>query len=333
MKNIYIYFILISFFLSPFLLSAQQFAFYSMYQRNWQIINPAAPNIAFVQTSGAENILNVSYRQQWIGVKDAPANYNVHFESMVIEKGKKLNAKYGFGLYGEPAGAILNNTLYFNYAYPITLDFGHWSKRNHKLFFGFNAGYLHQRITFKNVRFDQNIPDETVDNIIKEQKVSGGQSFFELTPGVFFTNTESYYIGLSSPRLITLGKVNNLLQVINPKPQIHLIAGTYNEERTVQPSIWLRWQSTIDNQTIIPKNPISATLNFKSQISKALLLGVGVSTGKWIHLESGWQIGSSKKSMNAAVKPILINFAYDLPFYSTGLSLGQTAEINITFFL
>jgi type IX secretion system PorP/SprF family membrane protein len=333
MKNIYIYFIVLSVCLTPIALSAQQFAFYSMYQRNWQIINPAAPNIAFVQDKGAENIFNVSYRQQWIGVKDAPANYNVHFESMMIEKGKKLNAKYGFGLYGEPAGAIQNNTLYFNYAYPITLDFGHWSGRNRKLFFGFNAGYLHQRIAFKSVRFDQNIPDETVDNIIREQKVSGGQSFFELTPGLFYTNTESFYVGLSSPRLVTVGRVNNAVEIVNPKPQIHLIAGHFNEEMTFQPSVWLRWQSTIDNQSIIAKNPISATFNVKSQISKSLLLGLGVSSGKWIHLETGWQIGGTKKSMNATAKTILLNFAYDVPIGKTGLNLGQTAEVNLTFFL
>ena len=77
----------------------------------------------------------------------------------------------------------------------------------------------------------------------------------------------------------------------------------------------------------------SATVNFKSQISKALTLGLGVSTGRWGHIESGWQIGGGKRSMNSQAKPILINFAYDLPFYRTGLNLGQTAEINITFFL
>ncbi len=221
MKSICTYFALLNLFLSPVLVSAQQFAFYSMYQRNWQIINPAAPNLAFIQTNDAENILNVSYRQQWIGIKDAPANYNVHFESMVIDSRKKLNTKYGFGLYGEPAGAFLNNTLYFNYAYPITLDYGRY-RSDHKLYMGFNAGYLHQRISLKSIRFEQNIADETVDNILREQKIAGGQSFFELTPGIFYTNTESFYAGLSAPRLIALGKVNDAMQIINAKPEIHL---------------------------------------------------------------------------------------------------------------
>jgi hypothetical protein len=63
-------------------------------------------------------------------------------------------------------------------------------------------------------------------------------------------------------------------------------------------------------------------------------LGLGVSTGRWIHFETGWQIGGGgKRSMNRGAKPILINFAYDLPFYRTGLNLGQTAEINLAFFL
>lgn len=333
MKNVFIYLVFVSFLaFSPTELSAQQFAFYSMYQRNWQVINPAAPNLAFILTGEAENILNVSYRQQWIGTQDAPANYNVNFESMFVDKGEKLKAKYGFGLYGEPAGAILNNTLYFNYAYPLTLDFGHWSGRKRKLYLGFNAGYLHQRITFNSVRFEDGL-DETARNIIQEQKISGGQSFFELTPGIFYTNTESFYIGLSSPRMVMAGKVNNKLQTLNPKPQIHLMAGTFNENLAFQPAIWLRWQSTIDNQSIFKNNPLSATFNVRSQISNALLLGLGASTSRWIHLEAGYKVGGNKRSMSGLTKPILINFAYDLPIYRTGLNLGQTAEINITFCL
>jgi type IX secretion system PorP/SprF family membrane protein len=312
-------------------LSAQQFGFYSMYQKNWQVINPAAPNLAFIQSNDAENILNVSYRQQWIGVKGAPVNYNAHFETMIIDSREKLSAKYGFGIYGESAGALLNNTIYFNYAYPLTLEVGRMFRSDHKLYLGFNAGYFHQRINFNSVRFEDNA-DETIENLLREQKFIGGQSFFELSPGLFYTNTESFYIGLSSPRLVTTGKVNDKIQVINAKPQIHLMGGFYNEERTIQPSIWLRWQSTIDNQSIIDKNPISATFNFRTQLSKALTLGLGVSTSRWIHFEGGWQLGANP-SMNSSGKPITISFAYDLPFYPKGLNLGQTAEINLTFFL
>jgi type IX secretion system PorP/SprF family membrane protein len=313
---------------SPFLGAAQQFGFYSMHQKNWHIINPAAPNLAFIQTNEAENILNLSYRQQWIGVKGSPSSYNVHFETMVIDSREKLNTKYGFGLYGETAGALQNNTLYFNYAYPITLENSGRFRSESKLYIGFNAGYLHQRLNFANVRYADGI-DETVENVIKEQKLFGGQSFFELTPGLFFTNGENFYMGLSSPRLIRTGLIDGSLKVLNPKPQAHFILGTYNEDRTIQPSMWLRWQSNIDYLSIVKNNPISATFNFKSQISKSLTLGLGVSTGRWVHFEGGWQLGDNSSSG----KPLLLSFGYDLPFYKAGLNLGQTAEINLVFFL
>lgn len=326
MKTYFPYYLFFCLF-NPFLVTAQQFGFYGMHQKNWHIINPAAPNLAFIQTNKAENILNLSYRQQWIGLRGSPSNSNAHFETMVIDSREKLNIKYGFGLYGETIGALQNNTLYFNYAYPITIKSSRRFRSKSKLYIGFNAGYLQQRINFANERFADGI-DETIESVIKEQKLFGGQSFFELSPGLFFTNGENFYMGLSSPRLIRTGQIGGSLKVINTQPQAHFILGTYNKDRTIQPSMWLRWQSNIDYQSIIKNNPISATFNFKSQISQSLTLGLGVSTGRWVHFEGGWQL----RDNNGSEKPLQISFGYDLPFYKTGLNLGQTAEMNFVFF-
>lgn len=318
-------------FFSPFFLTAQQLGFYSIYQKNWQIINPAAPSLAFIQTTDASKVLNISYRQQWIGLRGSPANYNINYEQMQVLSTEKLAPKFGFGLYGESAGALLNNTIYFNYSYPLSLGIGRQVVSDYKLFIGFNAGYYNRRINFNSIRFENGV-DATVENIIKEQKLFSGQSFFELNPGLFFTDAENFYVGLSSPRLVTTGRSSGSLSAFNPRPEIHLIAGLNNRLLIVEPSIWLRWQSSLDYQSLIKKNPISATFNMKYKFPESLSLGLGVSTGRWIHFEGGWQMGYSSNPYSTS-KPIQLTFGYDFPFYKSGLNLGQTAEINLTFFL
>ena len=317
--------------LSSYSINAQQLGFYALYQENWQVLNPAAPNTVFFKPKiQLLNVFNLAYRQQWIGVKGSPSNYNVHYETMFYSRSSKgLAAKMGGGLYGESAGPLLNNTLYFNYAYPINLG----SQRSyrggqHKLYIGFNAGYLNQRINFtgKNLSFKDGL-DNTVQSIIGDQKLLNGQSFFELTPGLFYTNTESFYVGLSSPRLVNAGRVTEKFNVINSKPQVHLIAGGFNENRRFQPSLWLRWQSEIDYLSVIQNNPISATLNVKSQINESVTLGAGISTGQWFHLQAGWALGNQQRGSMSGDQSMMLQLSYDLPISKTGFNLGQTAEL------
>lgn len=321
--------ILLLFAVSCYALHAQQFAFYTQFQNNWQVINPAAPHITFFQNKFTASVVNIAYRQQWIGTQGSPANYNVHFETMERIGGRsKFKTKWGFGLYGETAGVLLNNTLYGNYAYPINLS-GRRSGVQNKLYVGFNAGYMRQRINFGAINFKDGLDETTIQAFIDPQKLFRG-NFFEFTPGVLFTNSENFYVGASSPRLILTGKTANTLKTINPKPQVHLIAGIYNDHlMTIQPSIWVRWQSSIDYQTLIANLPLSISAHFRSQLSKSLALGLGLSTGKWAHLESSWYLGKSKRGMNSANTETIIHFAYDLPFGKTTFQLGQSAEMGV----
>ena len=324
-------FLLLSF-LFPGLLKSQQFGFYSMYQNNWQIICPAAPNFNFIKDNTVENILSLSYRQQWMGLKGSPSNYNAYFETMVENGRSKLNMKWGFGIYGESAGPLLNNTLYVNYAYPISFEGRRSYNGGNKLYIGFNAGYFNQRIDFNKINYQDGF-DETVITVMQSQNLLSGQSYFEFSPSVYYTNTENFYIGVSSPRLVNTTKTGSNFQILNAKPQVHLIIGGYNENFTFQPSIWVRYQPGISYLSLIQNAPLSATINFRSQINKQLLLGIGLSTGQWLHLEAGWQLSGGNSRKQNGGKTRSINFAYDLPVYKTGFNLGQTAEVNLFFSL
>jgi type IX secretion system PorP/SprF family membrane protein len=308
---------------------AQQLGFYSMYQNNWQIINPAAPHMAFIISASTENVLNIAYRQQWIGVKGSPLNYNIHFEHKVPnDKDERFTTKWGLGMYGESAGPLINNTFYFNYAYPISL--GGKYRNPPKLYIGFNAGYFHHRINFSNITFE-NRQESTIINFENQYSFLNGRSVFELTPAIFYINTdrsESYYIGLSSPRLLTAGKNVNGFEILNNKPQVHLIAGFFNQAKTLQPSIWLRWQPGIEFQSLVKNLPLSMNVNLRSKLTDRITIGGGLSTGRWAHLECGWSLTEGKKSMGISNTSVNINFAYDIPLAKTGFQLGQTAEVN-----
>jgi type IX secretion system PorP/SprF family membrane protein len=316
-------------------LNAQQLGFYALHQENWQILNPAAPNTVFFKPKNKlYNALNLGYRQQWIGVKGAPSNYNVHIEHMNYSASfRNLAPKIGGGLYGESAGPLLNNTLYFSYAYPLIFGSKRGSRgKQNVLYIGFNAGYLYRRINLNessSLKFKDAI-DETIITIGGTQKLFNG-SFFELTPGLFYTNTESFYVGLSSPRLVNAGKLTDKLNVINSHPQVHVIAGGFNENRSFQPALWLRWQSEIDYLSVFQNNPISATLNVKSEINESLTLGAGISTGQWFHFQAGWTLGSQNGGYGVNDKAIKLQLSYDLPISKTGFNLGQTAELNFIF--
>jgi type IX secretion system PorP/SprF family membrane protein len=333
MRQIFTKLLGIALYFCSFSINAQQLGFYALHQENWQALNPAAPNKVFLQPRNQLlSVINTGYRQQWIGVKGSPSNYNVHFETMLYNnKNKGLATKLGGGLYGETAGPFLNNTLYFNYAYPLKLNKKRSYGNQNKLFIGFNAGYLYQRINFenRNLNFKDGLGESTIQTLIGAQKQYNGH-FFELTPGLFYTNTENFYVGLSSPRLINAGRVTEKSNVINSTPQVHLIAGLINN-RSFQPALWLRWQSEIDYLSLIQNNPISATLIVKSEINRSVTLGAGISSGQWFHFQAGWALGSQNGGYGISDQAIKLHLSYDLPISKTGFNLGQTAELNFAF--
>ena len=128
---------------------AQQMPLYSQYVMNAYMINPA------ITGSDGYTSFNITGRQQWLGFKDAPANYSVSGQTRLLKRSyviKRSNisksslkpstkGRVGLGgfIYDDRNGAVERTGLQGSYAYHIFI-------RETQFSFGISAGIFQFRI-------------------------------------------------------------------------------------------------------------------------------------------------------------------------------------------
>lgn len=133
----------------PLAARAQQMPIYSQYVMNSYMINPA------VTGSDGYTTFNITGRQQWLGFKDAPANYSVSGQTRLLRrsyviKRRDINkntlkpstkGRVGLGgfIYDDRNGAVERTGLQGSYAYHIFVKETQFS-------FGVSAGIFQFRI-------------------------------------------------------------------------------------------------------------------------------------------------------------------------------------------
>lgn len=111
---------------------AQQLPVYSQYMMNGFLLNPA------VAGHEGYTAINVTAREQWLGLKDAPGTYAVSFQTRLlrnsfisrsasIHKRKRImsrSGRVGYGVYAftDMAGAFNRTGIQGTYSYHIPLD-------------------------------------------------------------------------------------------------------------------------------------------------------------------------------------------------------------------
>ena len=116
-----LFFVLFFCFVTQFKTSAQQIPANVFYQMNWQSINPAAVDRTFYTRFSAEmptSFLTASYRQQWIGFKEAPTNIFLSYERIVNIEDKNYGnfQKWGFNIFRNSVGAFSTYGIQGNYS-------------------------------------------------------------------------------------------------------------------------------------------------------------------------------------------------------------------------
>jgi type IX secretion system PorP/SprF family membrane protein len=128
---------------------AQQMPLYSQYVMNSYMLNPA------VTGSDGYTSFNITARQQWIGFKDAPANYSVSGQTRLLKrsyviKRRNINkaslkpstkGRVGLGgfIYNDRNGAVERTGLQGSYAYHIFMKETQFS-------FGLSVGIFQFRV-------------------------------------------------------------------------------------------------------------------------------------------------------------------------------------------
>jgi type IX secretion system PorP/SprF family membrane protein len=167
---------------------AQQDPQFTQYMYNMSVINPA-------YATAEEGILNLGglYRTQWVGLEGAPKTGTFFAHTPVNDK-----IELGLSFTNDNIGDIVNeNNIYADFAYvlPVGLE--------SKLSLGLKAGF-----TFFNANFDGFVlqSGNLSTDIAFNENIS--KTFPNLGIGAFFF-TDTYYLGLSAPNMLSTKHLEN----------------------------------------------------------------------------------------------------------------------------
>lgn len=180
MKKI-ILFLTVFFFLTK--ASAQQDPEYTQYMYNMSVVNPA-------YATATESVLNLGtlYRTQWVGAVGAPKTLTF-FGHMPVNKKVELGVSLISDDIGD--GAKKENNFFADFAYVLQF------KNKNRLSLGIKAGFTSFQTNFNGFRFQSGDPstDHAFEQNINTFKPNVGVGAY------YFT--DSYYIGLSAPNLLS----------------------------------------------------------------------------------------------------------------------------------
>ena len=156
---------------------AQQLPQYSQYILNRYVINPAS--------AGSENYFvgQTNYRNQWEGIKDAPATY-------ILSVNGPLSSNMGIGgyVFSDVTGPTQRNGFNLSYAYHIKIN------DELKLAMAINAGLLQYTVDGTEITFGEDGDDILASAQENNLFPDAGFSFYLYGPNYFF--------GASAPQLI-----------------------------------------------------------------------------------------------------------------------------------
>ena len=171
-KNIYTILFLI---LVAFNCKAQQLQLSTNYILNNYAYNPA------IAGSKPFSVVNLNYRNQWVGFQDAPKTYMLSIYNS-IGKDKKIGV--GFFLNSENSGLLSKTTSYVTFAYHLKLN------NRYKLGFGISAGMIQYRIKL----YDAKIADAG-DNLLTGNLLNN--NVFDSNTGLYLYSDKLFF-GIST---------------------------------------------------------------------------------------------------------------------------------------
>ena len=182
---------------------AQQFPMYSQYIMNGFLINPS-----FTGHDGYTTI-NVTAREQWVGMKQAPSTYAASFQTLILRNSyiQKATAvrrkvikptrggKIGLGgyVFNDRNGIMRRTGIQFAYAYHITL--GETESSSNNLAFGL-AGTLYQyAVDLNGDLYLHDIDDEFLNNYDRSVFIP------DFNFGASYT-TSKFYVGFAMTNIL-----------------------------------------------------------------------------------------------------------------------------------
>ena len=291
--------------------SAQQLPTFINYTNNWSLLNPAAISPDFLVDDYYRLSVQATYRQQWVGLEDAPQTQSLAATWMpennpILVGGQLLNDK---------TGAIGLTGAYGQFAYRLKIN------RKQFLSLGINAGLVQYRVKATEINLLEK------NDILAVQ--DGNRLFPDFGLGLFYQYDDLFYAGISVPQ--TFG-ITNTFASDNRKYQLtrarhyYAMAGVnlyLNKEKTSYFAL-SSWAKYLSNA------PFTLDINAKYYFQDIFWLGVGGGTTDLAHLEVGFIIGNGIGYLD---NRIMLGFGYDFALSSTAQLLGNTMEVTMRYSL
>jgi type IX secretion system PorP/SprF family membrane protein len=226
----------------------------SQFSGNQMLYNPAYAGVYEILT------LNLSMRQQWTGILDAPRiiNFNGH---LPLQKDRHA---LGFIYTREELGPLASNHVYGNYTYKVYTGEG-------VLNLGFQAGIVNNGVDWH--KFTEDGVDDWTDPAL----FAPSSTKFDMNVGLFYLNP-NYYFGISArhitrPEFGSTVKIDEQIWYSRMTTHWFLIAGyhyDFDDVWSIRPELLIRYAHNTPFST-----DIGAHLYFTNDYS----LGVKYRTG------------------------------------------------------
>jgi len=289
--------------------TAQQLPTFINYTNNWSLLNPAAVSPDFLVDDYYRMSVQATYRQQWVGLEDAPQTQSLAATWMpennpILVGGQLLNDK---------TGAIGLTGAYGQFGYRLALN------RKHFLSLGINAGLVQYRVKATEINLLEK------NDILTAQ--DGNRLFPDFGLGLFYQYDDWLYAGVSVPQ--TFG-ITNTFASDNRKYQLtrarhyYAMAGAniyLNREKTSYFAL-SSWAKYLSNA------PFTLDINAKYYFQDIFWLGVGGGSTELAHLEVGFIIGNGIGYLDGR---LLLGFGYDFALSATSQLLGNTMEVTMRY--
>lgn len=291
MKKLYItVLLLIAFGYSD--LYAQQDPHYTQYMYNMNVINPA-------YAGSKENLsFGLLYRQQWVGIEDAPTTFSFSGHSPV---GK--NVGMGLSVISDQIGPVTEQNAYADFSYTLNLG------GEHRIAFGLKAGATFHKVDLLSI--NPTLPDPN-DGAFGD---NASDAYLNVGSGVFYY-TNKYYLAFSVPNMIKATHLDfNGVQYGNDVSHYFLTGGYVFD---INPSLKFKPFFMIKSAFNVPAS-IDLSTNFLIQDK--------------LELGASYRIDDSFSAMvNYAISPnVRLGYAYDHIVSDLNVTTPSSHEIVLLF--
>lgn len=232
-KHLYIPLIVLVNFVLLTTVTAQQLPLYTNYLLNNYAYNPA------VAGSAKDMVVNLNYRNQWVGFNDAPKTFGVSLHSGL---GKQKKAAMGAMFNTDNVGLLNRTSGYMTFAYHVKLN------ETYKLGMGVSVGMLQYRIKLYDAKIADSGDELLTGNLLSNNVFDSNGGLYLYSDKLFFGISAYQYLGnkitwkdsksnLTAHFYGTLGYSFTLSKDISLQPSVLV---KYSAPVPVQPEFSLR---------------------------------------------------------------------------------------------